>query len=94
MGLPADTPIKVSKARTLDQRGQDSCRVTRADTRQKSGWGRSAQVRKGGGKAGTRASLPDAVRRTLLQRWDEVLAGPTGCADYAAFRRSLRDSAP
>jgi aryl sulfotransferase len=61
MGLPADTPIRVSK------------------------------VRKGGGKAGTRKSLPQKVRDTLLQRWADVLAGPTGCADYAAFRRSLRD---
>ena len=45
------------------------------------------KVRKGGGKVGGgRKELPRTIVERLERRWQEVLAGPTGCPDYASLR--------
>lgn len=45
---------------------------------------------KGGGQVGSRRQMPDALRARLEGKWAQVLAGPTGCADYEALRENVR----
>lgn len=47
------------------------------------------KVRKGGGKVGTRKTIPASVRHTLDSRWYEVINQATGCVTYEAFRASV-----
>jgi hypothetical protein len=51
---------------------------------------RVSKVRRDGGKVGTRRKLPHAVSLSLRHKWQKVLAGPTGCADYEAFRACIQ----
>ena len=50
---------------------------------------RVSKVRADGGRVGARKSIPPSVRARLETRWREVLAEPTGAADYAAFREYM-----
>lgn len=47
------------------------------------------KVRTGGGRVGSRRALPPALAARLEFKWAEVIAKPTGCASYAAFRDAL-----
>ena len=47
------------------------------------------KVRKGGGKAGSSKAIPASVLAKLKEKWAEVIASKTGCADYAAFKDSV-----
>ena len=47
------------------------------------------KVRKGGGKSGSSKAIPDSVTSNLKQKWADVLAGPTGHADYAALKAAV-----
>jgi len=51
-------------------------------------------VRRGGGAIGSRALIPDPLRRRLEARWTEVLAERTGCASYAEMRRAYQAERP
>ena len=42
------------------------------------------------GQVGSRRSLPASLKVRLAAKWDAVLAGPTGCANYDAFAEKVR----
>lgn len=48
------------------------------------------------GRAGAEPldAVTDAVRDAVAARWEEVVAGPTGCADYASLRRRIGEMGP
>lgn len=48
------------------------------------------KVRTGGGKVGSRKSIPHSLRQRLDDKWAAVLAKPTGCAGYDAFRERFK----
>jgi len=51
---------------------------------------RVSKVRKDGGKVGHREKIDPAVRRRLDEKWKLILAQPTDCNDYDAFRKKMR----
>jgi len=47
------------------------------------------KVRKGGGKVGSRKTIPPSISTSLDEKWKDILAAPTGCADYAQLRAAV-----
>ena len=48
------------------------------------------KVRKGGGKVGSRALIPPAVRLLLDRKWNEIIFPAIGCGNYDEFCEKVR----